>query len=198
MSQNIPDWLPELEKWEHVEYDGIKGFPPEWVPQPHKKRFHTARSALFFTVKENKASYSEIRSRFDDLVANKNHRIVLAIMRDHKDYDEYLFFLVDLFKAVLLGSEKGLGLLAGPDAVRGRKVLDGVLYAHEQAHGTKQEKENRWAQYYADCVEVKHQHPHWRLTAVRQEVADKHGVNLKTIERHTPTLRAIFNKIFRQ
>jgi len=39
MSEKIPTWLPELEKWEKAEYDGIKGSPPEWVPQPYKKKW---------------------------------------------------------------------------------------------------------------------------------------------------------------
>lgn len=117
MVENIPTWLPELEKWEHSDYDGIKGSPPEWVPQPHKKKFHKASSTLFFTVEENKDDYSEIKLRFDQLVADKKYAIVLALMKDKKDYDADLFFLVELFKAVSLGEEKGLRLLAGEDAV---------------------------------------------------------------------------------
>lgn len=195
MLNKIPPWLPELEKWEQVNYDGIKGFPPEGIPQPHKEKFQNARFMLFHNVYEGKEDFQEIKSRFDRLIADKNFRHVLALQKNKKDYDEELFFLVDLFKATLLEESEGLRLLAGDDAVRGRKVLKGVQYAHEQKHGTKQEKEKRWKQYIVDCKKTIRANPRWGITAVRQHVAETHGVSLKTIERYTKGLMEQGGKI---
>ncbi len=125
MLNKIPPWLPELVKWEQANYDGIKGLPPDWVPAPHKKQFFTARYILFIMVYKKKEDYQEIKSRFDRLIADNNFRLVLALMKDKKDYDEHLFFLVDVYKAFLLGSEKGLALLAGDDAVSGLRSRQG-------------------------------------------------------------------------
>ena len=81
-----------------------------------------------------------------------------------------------------------------PDYERGKKVLKGVLHAHEVAYGTQEEKEERWAGYLKKCKQTKNEYPHWKLTAVRQEVAYDEGVSLKTIERHTKELGAYFKE----
>ena len=122
---HVPERWPELEKWEKATYDGIKGFPPEWVPSPFQRKFYSARSLLLITVEQNKATYAEIRSRFDDLVEKKHHAIVLAIMKDTKPYDDSLHFLVDLYEKVRLGPIDGLKLLAGDAAVAGMRVRTG-------------------------------------------------------------------------
>lgn len=82
-----------------------------------------------------------------------------------------------------------------PDYERGKKVLGGVLHAHEIAHGTKEEKEKRWRAYFEKCMQAKSEKPHWNLTAVRKKVADDEGVSLKTIERHTRELVLIFKEL---
>ncbi len=127
MLKNIPAWVAELKKWEQEDYDGIKGHLPDWMPVPHKKKFSTARSILLLMVYEKKEDYKEIKSRFDKLVADNKYKIVLALMKDRKDYDEELFFLVDLYEASLLGPEKGLAQLAGDDAVSGLRSRQGHI-----------------------------------------------------------------------
>lgn len=125
MTTNIPEWLPELEKWEKSKYDGIKGIPPQWIPQPHQTKFVCASHELFFAVNDKRDDYQEIKSRFDELVANNKYAIALALLGDSKDYDKSLSFLVELFKAVSIGEIEGLRLLGGDIAVIGAKSKNG-------------------------------------------------------------------------
>lgn len=119
MTINIPTWLPELEKWKQLKYDGIMGLPPQWIPEPSKKKFNTARSIVFFGVEQEEYNLDEIKQRFDKLVNDKNYRLLLALMKDHKPYDEDLFYLVELYDATLLGEIEGLRILGGDNAVMG-------------------------------------------------------------------------------
>jgi len=121
----IPAWLPELEQWERAPYDGIKGCPPAWVPEPHRKQFGLARRCLFFLVEEKKVSYAEIRSRFDYLIKEKYGAIALAIMKDPRHYDDHLQTLLTIYKANQLDEEEGLRQLAGETAVVGYRALTG-------------------------------------------------------------------------
>ena len=132
MTTNIPTWLPAFEKWEQSDYDGIKGFPPEWVPLPHKKKFYSARFQIFNEVNDKAADYQEIKSRFDELVANNRHAIVLALMSDTKCYDNALSVLVELFKAVSHGEIEGLRLLGGDIAALGAKSKNGYKTRADQ------------------------------------------------------------------
>src|SRR5688572_9274001 len=106
--ESEPSWVADLRKWETADYDGIKGWTPVWVPQPHREKFRLARTVVFFAIEDDQATYDEIRSRFDYLVADVKHRMVLALLKDRKPYDEQLHFLVDLFKAASLDEIEGL------------------------------------------------------------------------------------------
>jgi hypothetical protein len=119
----VPIWLQDLEKWEQSTYDGIKGLPPYWenIPEPNKKKFYTARFQIFNAVNDKVADYQEIKSRFDALVANNRHGIVLALMKDTKYYDNALSVLVELFKAVSLSEIECLRLLGGDLAGMGKR-----------------------------------------------------------------------------
>lgn len=121
MTTNIPTWLPTLETWEQLKYDGIMGFPPKWVPKPNKDKFNMARFLIFSGVEKGKYHYNEIKQRFDKLVSDKNYRLVLALMKDRKPYDENLFYLVELYDATLLGEIEGLRVLGGDIAVMGKR-----------------------------------------------------------------------------
>lgn len=85
-----------------------------------------------------------------------------------------------------------------PDAERGEKVLKGVLHAHEIAHGTTEEKKERWQYFEDECLKVyeetRDETPRWGLTAIRQEVVDRTGYSLKTIERHTKNLKNLIDR----
>ena len=76
-----------------------------------------------------------------------------------------------------------------PDEERGKKVLAGTMYAHEIAHGTKEEKKERWERYLKKCIKVADENKSWKLTVIRQHVADEEGVSLKTIQRYTRNLK---------
>ena len=126
MSEKTPTWLPELEKWENAEYDGIKGSPPKWVPEPFRNKFLSARNTLFRLTMENNDEYHEVKSRFDKLMAQKYYRIVQALMKEEylSVYDESLFTLADLYKIFSLDPKEGLNKLAGEDAARGYKTVN--------------------------------------------------------------------------
>jgi len=121
----VPAWLPELEKWERAPYDGIKGCPPLWIPEPNMNRLYAARGLLFHLVRDQKASYTEIRARFDYLNKEKYGAAVLAITKDTKLYDDDLHYLVTLYQASKLGPIEGLRRLAGEVAVVGFRVRTG-------------------------------------------------------------------------
>ncbi len=119
MTLDNPAWLPLLDDWKNKEYDGIKGFPPKWIPMPNIKEFQTARGIIGIGVMEGKYNYDEIKLRFDKLVGDKNYILVLALMKDRKVYDHHLFYLVKLYEASLLSETDGLLLLGGKVAVMG-------------------------------------------------------------------------------
>lgn len=119
----IPPWVSELEKWEQSEYDGIKGIPPAWVPEPHRQQFRSERTNLCILIEERKATFSEIRSRFDYLLNEKYAAIVLALSKDAKPYDDTLKYLAKLYRLSLsTDREHGLRQLAGDLAVIGYRV----------------------------------------------------------------------------
>lgn len=135
-----PAWVPELEKWEQAEYDGLKGWPPEWVPEPQREQFRLNRTCLFFLVEEKKATYTEIRSRFDYLAQNKYGAIVLALLRDAKPYDDDLRRLVTLYQASSLEPEEGLRRLAGEASVAGFRARTGYQKRKAALHKPEVQK----------------------------------------------------------
>ncbi|MBX3325164.1 MAG: hypothetical protein U0223_07495 [Nitrospira sp.] len=118
-SINTPSWHLKLLEWEHAPYDGIKGSPPSWIPEPIVREFDMARSSLFFLVEEQQVCYEEIRERFDYCIAHKYGRLALALIRDNKPYNTALDYLARIFNAVQLGPQQGLEKLAGKDAANG-------------------------------------------------------------------------------
>ncbi|WP_369158828.1 hypothetical protein [Candidatus Thiodiazotropha sp. LNASS1] len=56
---------------------------------------------------------------------------------------------------------------------------------HEKAHGSPQDKAKKKQRYIDLCHQLKREHPNWKLGAIRQAVADKEGVCLRTVERYT-------------
>ncbi|MEW6298670.1 MAG: hypothetical protein AB1671_13115 [Thermodesulfobacteriota bacterium] len=70
-------------------------------------------------------------------------------------------------------------------AMTGRKVRRAERAGHAAVHGTREEKQTRWAAYQNALDTLASKHPHWSLSALRAEVARQHGVSFKTIERHT-------------
>ena len=114
-------WETELESWKLSKYDGIKGFPPDWIPAPSKKKFSIASGIICIGVNQGKYNLQEIQMRFDNLMENKDYRLLLALAKNHKPYDEHLFYLVELYEASLLGEIEGLRILGGELAVMGKR-----------------------------------------------------------------------------
>ena len=46
MQKAVGDALKKIEPLKTHEYDGVLGILPDWVPEPDKRRFYAARSAL--------------------------------------------------------------------------------------------------------------------------------------------------------
>lgn len=134
--------------WEYSKYDGIMGFPPEWVPEPRMKEFCLERGCLFFEVEQGKVTYDEIKLRFDWMMnekeramrmdieserKNKDAAMRLALFEaERKNYDSSLSFLVGLFKDVSHGETEGLRRLGGDIAVIGAKSKNGYKIRADQ------------------------------------------------------------------
>lgn len=72
------------------------------------------------------------------------------------------------------------------DIARGKKVLQAAQRGHSAVHGTKAEKETRWARYRA---EVKRQvDSGLTITSARKNTARKLGVSYRTVLNHTKNL----------
>lgn len=117
MQDNDLPW----KQWRQEKYDGIKGLPPDWFPEPSMREFQLATGILSLHVEGNKVDYAEIKSRFDQIVNDPNFRLVLALSKQYRPYDHDLFPLANLYNAVLMGPEKGLLQLAGKNALKGYK-----------------------------------------------------------------------------
>lgn len=96
--------------------------------------------------------------------------------------------------AVSLGPQDGLAALAGRSAARGHKTVQSAKEGHEKVHGTKSEKEARWAKFASDCVEIARRNPLLSQTDVHKRVATANGVSARTVRRHTPPLRVLLRK----
>jgi hypothetical protein len=109
-----------LEKWGQAPYDGIKGTPPEWIQKPCMSRFYSARTKVFHLARERRMTYEDLRKQFKHQVEYKYAALVMALVKQKMPtYDDGLDTLVEIFKAVQLGEEEGLRLLAGDIAVKG-------------------------------------------------------------------------------
>ncbi len=82
-----------------------------------------------------------------------------------------------------------------PHVERGERIKEGALHSHQIAHGTPEQKATRWKHFKDECLKVHDETPRWGLTAIRQEVADRTGYSLKTIERHTKNLRNLIDPL---
>lgn len=115
-----------LSAWQNAKYDGIKGLLPEWVPEPAKETYRLSSTIMYLTVAQKRASLAELKKRFKWVLTDDNARLVIALSKTRggdlgREYDAYLFQLVDIYKAVSKGLEKGIQELAGSYALKGYK-----------------------------------------------------------------------------
>ena len=189
-STTIPTWHLALEEWEQAPYDGIKGRLPAWIPEPMRKEFGVKQARLFFLVEDKHVRYQAIRERFDWLIATKYGRLVLAMSKDHKPYDDEIDTLVRIYNAVQLGPERGLEKLAGKDAVNGYKSR---MASRKRAdHAEKQEVQEigrkLWGEDHSLSIAAIERAPEMRT--YRRRYKGRHTLRswLKEIDPH-PELR---------
>lgn len=104
----------EFERLNALPYDGVHGEPPEWVPEPVRNQFFTARRRLLAEVDADALA--------EQLTAycRKGHpTIIPGTVQDFRVYIADLSLLVDIFTASKREPSEGLPLLAGPDAALG-------------------------------------------------------------------------------
>lgn len=122
---NPPPWLPELITWESADYDGIKGTPPEWVPEPAREKFSTERLGVFLDVVDSAYTYANALGEVERHATDRDYRLILALVKSQGGSVSLqatrTIFLGHLLQCVRLGTEKGLRLLAGSEAVSGWK-----------------------------------------------------------------------------
>jgi hypothetical protein len=164
-------------KW----HDPAAGPLPEWVPAPIKTRY---------------------LSIWEDLLGRYSHEKVRALIKRYKrlgkeginwewigveprKLHEDIGFLAHLEYALFLGKSEGLRELAGEDARRGRKVLDGSKESYEQLYGNAAEKELKYSEYQLSVDQLHKDHPQWGYRAIAQTAAEKFRVSERTIRSHT-------------
>jgi hypothetical protein len=151
MPSGMPAWLTEVEQWEQAPYDGIKGFPPKWVPEPRRDEFVRSRVVLCSLICDGKASYLDIKTRFDSLVHDKYEAINLMLLKnsmpDAVPYAVPLFDLALLYRAISLGEIEGLRRLAGENAVAGFRVR--TAHTKRKAASDKPEVQRIGRNYWA-------------------------------------------------
>lgn len=179
----------KADRRESAPYDGVFGLLDNWVPAWHQKRFVQTRNSLLDRGRYGDGFAREQIIEWIDAYCRLTDSSQ-GYVRNYVPFElwEPIGDLAHYRYAVSLGEKKGLELLAGKDAVRGRKVIGGAKLAHEMVHGTPADKAKRWEAYMAECLDVAKKHPEWNLKAIRAEVAENNSVTPKTIERHTPEL----------
>lgn len=200
----------ESERIIALDYDGVAGTVPEYFA-PFDIEFYDIRNQLLHKYNEEREEAK--RHNLDNpLTSNDDgdaHQDILNYMKWYEEnnkpgmhiYDvepdykhlhyvpiedeDKIAFLCKMKRAVRLGRIEGMRLLAGDNAARGAKAIVTAKLGHEEVYGTSKEKEQLWKEYQSSLIEVHKKHPNWKLTAIRQQVAEDYGVSLKTIQRHT-------------
>jgi hypothetical protein len=159
----------------NVLYPGL----PDWIPEPNLIRLRAVLKRLLSevsieTIEEHAKAYGE-----DD------HPPYPGIIQDVRLFIDDIGYLAHLAYAINIGETAGLKELAGRSAAHGRKISKNIQKVHEDKHGTKEEKETRWAEYQAALEDTHRKHPTWKVGACQDEVANCLGVCKKTIQRNT-------------
>jgi hypothetical protein len=76
-----------------------------------------------------------------------------------------------------------------PDAERGAKIRDKGREGHEIAHGTEEEKLQRWGEYQIEVDRLHELRPTRSYEDMVTRAAEKFGVSITTIKRHTDNPR---------
>jgi hypothetical protein len=171
---------------EPVEYDGIQGVPPEWVPEMRKREFVSRRANLLSQLSINQLK-KYMKLYMDEWLVNDPQKGVgyRTGFRSSRAYpleiEDDLDFLCHLHYCVSLDEEEGLELLAGKDAVIGRKrrkQLKEFAEKHAQeSHDSRLKEWERWEQEADRLVGI---NPH--LARNKSELARRIKENLSLAE----------------
>lgn len=162
-------------------YDGVFGVLPAWVPQPRRDDFTRTRDRLL-----DEQMYGECVTP-QQILGWMNTYAAAGEGVDGGWPDERgdeIGRLVNFRYAVSLGEKKGLMELGGVDAVRGRKLTDGIRHAHQVAHGTPDEKKSRWNKMQVEVDRLRAAHPGMSMTGIARAAGLVCKVSDKTITRH--------------
>jgi len=75
--------------------------------------------------------------------------------------------------------------LKAPALMTGWKVRAASKQGHEAIHGTKEEKQQKWARYQQAVNQCHEENLQWGITAIHSKVAEDFDCSTKTIQRHT-------------
>lgn len=177
VGKEVTQYLEVKEQW----YDPAIGPLPEWVPAPIKTRYTTIwdRLAQPYCEKPGIYSYEQVRAlikRYKHLGKDGVEWEWIGI-EPHKLFDD-IGFVANVEYAVSIGEYEGIKELAGDDAWRGRKTINGARHSRDHKKDLA-----RWTAYLATVGEIHRRNPRRSNDRVFKVAADRHDVSKKTIER---------------
>jgi hypothetical protein len=183
VQKTVRDALKKIEPLKTHEYDGVLGMLPDWVPEPEKRKFYTARTDLF-----EEYSTKEIHRLMDSQTKRLRGGFLLGPNMTPK-IEGKIDTLNYIKKLVSLGENKALKIILGKERFehqsRGKKTLNSAKMGHVATHGTKQEKKERWGEYQIEVNALHVKKPNLNYASLCMNIANKFGVSEKTIQRRT-------------
>jgi hypothetical protein len=174
-----------LAKAGKLPYDGVTGHLPEWAPEPSVEAFKENRAKVLVVCDIDHARL--FLDRYQETYFTKDFtrrtgprsKGCFPIEIEH-----HLSILCHLRWCVDQGEEKGIELMAGSDAVRGRKVRQGAKAGHKAVHGDTAIKKEREAAILAVRDQVARDNLRWGVGSVDTKTAEQCGVAAKTVARY--------------
>ncbi|SVE33067.1 uncharacterized protein METZ01_LOCUS485921, partial [marine metagenome] len=108
MVKVVKGTLKKMKPLKASEYDGVLGMPPSWVPEPEKRRFFAARSALLeeYSAKEVLRFMVSRKRRWQGGFSFVPDNIPPAV-------EDGVDTLNDIKKLISLGEKKALKIILG-------------------------------------------------------------------------------------
>jgi len=162
-------------------YDGVLGTPPNWVPEPEKRRFFAARSALLkeYSAKEVLRFMVSRKRRWQGGFSFVPDNIPPAV-------EDEVDTLNDIKKLISLGENKALKIILGSARDQDRSSGKKFRVLAKKGHKAKKKiNQARWAEYQQIIDELYSKRPSHSYNRLCQLAAEKCGVSLKTIQRRT-------------
>lgn len=156
------------ESWKSVEYDGIRGEIPEWMPAADRSEFNALRFKLFFAVRWKEVSLVEIMERFrwerEERFVSENDGITVDLSLPSNPelakFDNDITRLAHLFEIVGLGPEQAFASRVGDEQIAG-------LERREQR---KRATQPRTDALQGLIIEMLQKHPGFKSSEVVEEL----------------------------